>query len=174
MKTPRRNLYRQLLTTALLVGGTFQIASSVLAQAAPTPTRAGAAIENTATATYTDPNNPGTTLGSSSNKVIITVAEVAGVFVNNAGVVDNTPATGIQSGDLVYFYFDVTNVGNDPTNLVIPNLATVAGPGAVLGDLATSIDGGTTYTAIAAGGSFTSGQIQPGASVRVRVQQFSL
>lgn len=51
MKKPRKNLYRQLLTTALLIGGTFQIASSVLAQTAPTPTSANTAISNTATAT---------------------------------------------------------------------------------------------------------------------------
>ncbi len=62
MKKPRKNLYRQLLTVALLVGGTFQIASSVLAQTAPTPTSANTAISNTATATYNDANNPSTAL----------------------------------------------------------------------------------------------------------------
>jgi hypothetical protein len=41
-------------------------------------TAAGTNISNTATATYNDPNNPGTTLDAQSNTVTVTVAEVAG------------------------------------------------------------------------------------------------
>ena len=134
MKKPRKNPYRQLLTAALLVGGTFQIASSVLTQTAPTPTSANTAISNTATATYNDANNPGTALNSSSNTVTITVAEIAGLYINTAGVVDGTPATtGIQANDTIFYDFDVTNVGNDPTTIVIPNLATISGSGTISG-----------------------------------------
>ncbi len=101
MKKPRKNPYRQLLTAALLVGGTFQIASSALAQTAPTPTSANTAISNTATATYNDAGNPtGPALSSTSNTVTITVAEIAGLYINTAGVVDGTPATtGIQANE---------------------------------------------------------------------------
>lgn len=168
MKKPRKNLYRQLLTAALLVGGTFQIASSVLAQTAPTPTSANTAISNTATATYNDANNPGPALNASSNTVTITVAEIAGLYINAAGVVDNTPATtGIQANDTIFFDFDVTNVGNDPTTIVIPNLATISGSATISGAVQYQQPGETSFTNI--NGSFTSGQIQPGASVRVRV-----
>lgn len=66
-----------------------------------------------------DANNPGTASTSSSNTVTITVAEIAGLYINTAGVVDNTPATtGIQANDTILFDFDVTNVGNDPTALL--------------------------------------------------------
>ncbi len=163
MKKPRKNLYRQLLTAALLVGGTFQITSSVLAQTAPTPTSANTSISNTATATYNDANNPGSALSSTSNTVTITVAEIAGLYINTAGVVDGTTTTtGIQANDTIFFDFDVTNVGNDPTTIVIPNLATIAVPGTVSGPLQYQAPGQTTFTAI--NGSFTTGQIQPGAS----------
>ena len=169
MKKPRKNLYRQLLTTALLVGGTFQIASSVLAQTAPTPTSANTSISNTATATYNDAGNPtAPALNSTSNTVTITVAEVAGLYINPAGVTDGTPATtGIQANDTIFYDFDVTNVGNDPTTIVIPNLAAIAGSGTISGPLQYRQPGETTFTNIS--GSFTTGQIQPGASVRVRV-----
>lgn len=169
MKNPRKNLYRQLLTAALLVGSTFQIASSVIAQTVPTPTSANTSISNTATATYNDAGNPtGPALNSTSNTVTITVAEIAGLYINTAGVVDGTPATpGIQPNDTIYFDFDVTNVGNDPTTIVIPNLATITGSGTISGALQIQTAPGT-FTPIS-GGSFTSGQIQPGASVRVRV-----
>ena len=86
-ENPRKNLYRQLLTAALLVGGTFQIASSALAQTAatPTPTSANTSISNTATATYNDAGNPtGPALNSTSNTVTITVAEIAGLYINTA------------------------------------------------------------------------------------------
>ncbi len=170
MKNPRKNPYRQLLTAALLVGGTFQIASSVLAQTAPTPTSANTSISNTATATYNDAGNPtGPALNSTSNTVTITVAEIAGLYINAAGVVDGTTTTtGIQGNDLIYFDFDVTNVGNDPTTIVIPNLAKITGSGTVSGSLQYQQPGETSFTTIT-GASFTTGQIQPGASVRVRV-----
>ncbi len=169
MKNHRKNPYRQLLTAALLIGGTFQIASSVMAQTAPTPTSANTSISNTATATYNDAGNPtGPALNSSSNTVTITVAEIAGLFINPAGVVDNTTGTpGIQANDTIFFDFDVTNVGNDPTTIVIPNLATISGPGTISGALQIETAPGV-FTPIS-GSSFTSGQVQPGASVRVRV-----
>ncbi len=79
MKKPRKNSYRQLLTAALLVGGTFQIASSALAQTAPTPTSANTAISNTATATYNDAGNPtGPALSSTSNTVTIPLLSLSG------------------------------------------------------------------------------------------------
>lgn len=171
MKNYRKNPYRQLLTAALLFGGTFQIASSVLAQTAPTPTSASTSISNTATATYSDAGNPtGPALTSTSNTVSITVAEIAGLYINTAGVVDGTTGTsGIQANDTIFFDFDVTNVGNDPTRIVIPNLARIAGSGTVSGSLQYQLPGQTTFTAITGTSFTTPTSIQPGASVRVRV-----
>ena len=93
MKNVRKNrLSRQLLTATLLLGGTFNLVSPVLAQTAPTTTTttytpgttAGTQIRNQATATYEDPNAAGVSINATSNTVILTVAEVAGIT--------NTPA----------------------------------------------------------------------------------
>ncbi len=84
------------------------------------------------------------------------------------GVVDFTPATtGIQANDTIFFDFDVTNVGNEPTTIVIPNAATISGSGTISGAIQYQQPGEISFTNIS--GSFTSRQIQPGASVRVRV-----
>lgn len=90
-----------------------------------------------------------------------------GFYINTAGVVDGTPATtGRQANDTIFYDFDVINVGNDPTTIVIPNLATVSGFGTISGAVKIETAAGV-FTDI--NGSFTSGQIQLGASVRVRV-----
>lgn len=188
--------YRHLLlATALLAGGTLQLMPQVLAQIATGGTAAGTSISNTATATYQDPNNPGTTLNATSNTVTVQVAEVAGVSLTANGIVEapNTvtnPGTSqgdgvINTGDVVYFSYTITNVGNDPTQFFIPaapslvagatfdrtNLTTGAGPiqiTAVNGTAITPVDvgatGGTTGTLLGVNGS-----IVPGGTVTIRV-----
>jgi hypothetical protein len=121
-KAPR--VYRSLVVTALLANGIFQFIAPVLAEG----TTAGQSISNTATATYEDPNNPGTTINSTSNTVTVTVAEVAGITVTASGITDSTSATPISVGDTLYYNYTVTNVGNDPTKFRVPNLARVTGP----------------------------------------------
>lgn len=59
-------------------------------------------------------------------------------------MLDSTP----DAGDTVYFNYTVTNVGNDPTQFRIPNLATTTGPASVSGNLEYSTDGGTTWVEI--------------------------
>ena len=169
MKNSHKNqLFRRLLAATLLIGGSFQLAAPVLAQTAPTTTATapGTQIQNRATATYEDPNNPGVSIDATSNTVIITVAEVAGITNTPAGITDTSPTTPVVTGDLLDYDFLVTNVGNDPTKFFIPNAATVTGGTA--GTLQISVDGGTTYTNITGTG-VTTGSIAPGASVRVRV-----
>jgi len=69
---------------------------STLAQLVPPPapvqaqalTPAGTVINNRATGTYEDPNNPGVPINATSNQVTVTVAEVAGLTAIPAGIID--------------------------------------------------------------------------------------
>jgi hypothetical protein len=137
----RRYFYRAFVATALLANGVFQFIAPVLAEG----TTAGTSISNEATATYQDPNDTNTTINATSNKVTVTVAEVAGITVTPVTVIDNNGGT-VGGGDLLYYTYSVKNVGNDPTKFQIPNTATITGgPGAVSADLEYSTDGGTTW-----------------------------
>lgn len=109
----------------------------------------------------------GTQLEATSNTVIITVAEVAGITNTATGITD-VNAGSIQPNDVLNYNYVITNVGNDPTRIFIPSTATVSGPGTVSGPIQYSIDGGTTYTNVASGGT-TTGSIAVGGTVRVRV-----
>ncbi|MBH8555714.1 hypothetical protein I8751_25885 [Nostocaceae cyanobacterium CENA357] len=157
----RRKRYHSLVATALLTGSLFQFLAPVLAEG----TTAGISISNTATATYEDPNNPGTSINATSNTVTVTVAEVAGITVSASGVTDNNGGTaGVN--DLLTYTYTLTNVGNDPTRFHIPNQATTTGPGTVSGilpndkngqapassQLQYSTDGGATWTNVSPGG----------------------
>lgn len=149
------------------MGGAFNLAAPVLAVG----TKAGTGISNTATATYEDPNSPGTTINTTSNTVTITVAEVAGITVTASGTsvgndVNNDGKA--QVGDTIFYNYTVTNVGNDPTKFRIPNLATVTGSGAVDGNLQVSYDGGANWTPISNTELITN-SVEPGAFVMVRV-----
>ncbi|MCP6758030.1 MAG: hypothetical protein NHB32_04475 [Fischerella sp. CENA71] len=139
-KGPR--VYRSLVVTALLANGIFQFVAPVLAQSAP----AGQTISNTATATYQDPN--GQTLNATSNTVIVTVAEVAGITITGNGFVDQNQGT-VVSGDQLYYNFTLKNVGNDPTKFHIPasNNVAITGPGTVV-RLEYSLDGTNNWTPI--------------------------
>ncbi|WP_337884206.1 hypothetical protein [Fischerella thermalis] len=156
-------VYRSLVITALLANGIFQCVAPVLAEG----TTAGQSISNTATATYEDPNNPGTTINATSNTVTVTVAEVAGITVTASGITDNTSGTPVAVGDILYYNYTVTNVGNDPTKFRVPNLARVTGP-ATAGNLEYSTDGGTTWIPIS-GSEYVTDSIPVGGSILVRV-----
>ncbi|MEH2066694.1 MAG: hypothetical protein V7K47_00585 [Nostoc sp.] len=172
----QRYHYQSLIATALLTGSLFQFITPVLADG----TTAGTSISNTATATYEDPNSPGTTINSTSNTVVVTVAEVAGITVTASGVTDATSSatnTTVQVGDLLIYTYTLTNVGNDPTKFHIPNQATTTGPGTVSGTLPNggtanslqySIDGGQTWINISQGGVDTP-SVPVGGTVLVRV-----
>ncbi|MEH1894610.1 MAG: hypothetical protein V7K94_04660 [Nostoc sp.] len=174
--TKQRQLYQSLVATALLTGSFFQFVAPVLADG----TTAGTSISNTATATYEDPNSPGTTINATSNTVVVTVAEVAGITVTASGVTDATTSptnTTVQVGDLLIYTYNLTNIGNDPTKFHIPNQATTTGPGTVSGTLPNggtanslqySTDGGQTWTNIPQGGVDTP-SVPVGGTVLVRV-----
>ncbi|MEH2325196.1 MAG: hypothetical protein V7K32_16875 [Nostoc sp.] len=157
----QRQRYQSLVATALLTGSLFQFIAPALADG----TAGGQSISNTATATYEDPNTPGTSINATSNTVTVTVAEVAGITVTASGVTDNNGGT-VAVNDLLTYTYTLTNVGNDPTKFHIPNQATTTGPGTVSGVLPAdktgavpasgtlqySTDGGATWTNVAAGG----------------------
>lgn len=109
-------------------------------------TAAGTIIENTATGSFLDTSN-NQTKEIFSNTVAVQVVEVAGVTITfDSAVEANSSQAGTNAGafqgdgtinseDLVYYRFIITNVGNDPTEFVLPTLpsfvttgATFAGP----------------------------------------------
>lgn len=116
-------------------------------------TAAGTAISNTASATYNDPNNAGQTLNATSNTVSVTVAEVAGVTAVGSAVTDTAPghAGNLLPGDVVFFDFTATNIGNAANALTLPTAATLSGPGTA-GTLRFSTDGGVTFNDVPASG----------------------
>jgi hypothetical protein len=155
-------LFRSLIATAFIANGFFPFVAPALAEG----TKAGQTISNTATATYQDPNDPGKPLSTTSNTVVVTVAEVAGITISNLGVVDSTPADNIKIGDTLTYTFALKNVGNDPTRFRIPNLATTTGP-VVAGNLSYSTDGGKNYLVIS--GDIITSSIPVGGTVLVQV-----
>lgn len=83
----------------------------------------GTVIQNQATGSYTEPSDGSTQL-IESNVVEVTVAEVAGITVQATNL--NEPIDGtVNAGDSVFVDFVITNVGNDPTQFVIPGIASV-------------------------------------------------
>ncbi|MBE9201186.1 MULTISPECIES: hypothetical protein [unclassified Nodularia (in: cyanobacteria)] len=156
--------YRSLIATALLAGSFFEFALPVIAEG----TAAGESISNTATATYEDPNNPGETINSTSNTVVVTVAEVAGITVAGLAVNNVTnPGEPPAPTNTLNYEYTVTNVGNDPTRIRIPNSATVTGPGTA-GTVQVSENGGTTWVDVT-DPNFLTNSIPAGGSVLVRV-----
>jgi uncharacterized repeat protein (TIGR01451 family) len=113
--------YRSLTTIALLLSGSLLPLAPALAQSSPPP---GTLIENQATATFTDAAD--NTIGNIvSDKVSVTVAEVAGISANNSGISGT-----VYRNNIVFFDFLIRNEGNDPTQLFVPaapSIATIGG-----------------------------------------------
>lgn len=132
-------------------------------------TPAGTEIENRATGSFEDPQNPGgIPIEVQSNTVTITVAEVAGITVQATGITDADGDDRIDVGDLLYFGYEVTNVGNDPTRFRIPNSANITGPGTLAGNVEISTDGGQTWIQVT-GTELISPSVPAGGSILVRV-----
>jgi hypothetical protein len=168
MMSSRQSLYlRPLIAMVLATSGLLPLVRPVLAEG----TAAGTNISNEATATYTDPNNPLVPISTTSNKVEVKVAEVAGLTLQAAGTTFKTDAGtagAANPNDVLYYSYTITNVGNDPTQIRIPNLAKVTGPGTVDGPLEVSYNGGTNWVQISGTEVITPSQA-PGTSVLVRV-----
>ena len=126
-----------LLTSALAIGGNFSLAKLALAAG----TAAGTVITNTATGSF-EGDTSGTTGTVTSNAVTLSVLEIAGVTLTPSGTTQPSTTTlatdfptvipgpyqgteGINRGDIVYFDFTITNTGNSPTAIFIPDITTI-------------------------------------------------
>lgn len=164
--TRSRKYYLPLISTLLIISGNFQL---ILPALAAPDTAAGTKIDNTATATYNDPNDPDAELTSKSNTVTVEVAEIAGITVIASGIEQQDGSTDpIAPNDELYYNYTVTNVGNDTTKFRIPNAAKRFGPGIVSGDLEVNYNDGSGWQTIS-GGSLDTTPIAPGGSILVRV-----
>jgi hypothetical protein len=106
---------RQIVAAFLLLSSTFGTISPVLAQVA-----AGSDIKNTATAKFKD--DAGTVYNSTSNEIVIKVAEIAGINITAQTPSAPTP----NAGDTLFVDYVITNTGNDPTQFFIPGTATLS------------------------------------------------
>jgi hypothetical protein len=97
-----------------------------IVKAAPAPK-----IDNQATSTYQDPDNPIKPLTAVSEIVTIAVQEVAGITVNAVDITRQDGGVVSDAGkDTVLFYnFEVQNIGTDTTRFFIPNGAKVGSIG---------------------------------------------
>ena len=131
LQTNRRRLShraRTVIAATLLSGGVLLPGMMAWANS-PIP---GTVIENQATGSFVDPSDSSTKL-IESNVVQVSVAEVAGITVDESGYNEPTDGT-VNENDTVYFDFVITNVGNDPTQFVLPGAANITG-GTANGDI---------------------------------------
>ncbi|MBT9313993.1 DUF7925 domain-containing protein [Leptothoe spongobia] len=133
-------LCKPVVASALAIGGVFNLMGVVLADG----TAAGTQISNTATATYRDPD--GTPQTSTSNTVVVEVAEISGITVVNTSAQEFTPdADPPGPGEQLEFIFEVTNVGNDETDISLPAVADFTGPVDSVVSIRADLDGDGTY-----------------------------
>lgn len=111
--------FRPITLAVLVAGGFFYLAAPARSQ-----TAANTTISNTANATYTDPNNPATTINATSNTVTVTVVEVAGVTATPDALTDVNGGV-VLPNDVLNYDFRITNVGNDPTQFFLPGTASL-------------------------------------------------
>ena len=120
----RKKYYPVLISAALLAASLFHFPLPVYSAG----TEAGTTIRNTATGKYKDDAGQDYTI--ESNTVEVTVAKVAGITNQIAGFTDLDPDNNaLLTGDRVSFEFEITNVGNDVTDIFIPALADIATKG---------------------------------------------
>jgi uncharacterized repeat protein (TIGR01451 family) len=196
-----------LLTQLVLVSVIATIGSvNLLTAVIAAPLSAGTTIKNTAVGSFLDEDTPATALPTvvESNEVTVTVAEIAGINVTSAGVSEAAATVAnagiyqgdgtINAGDIVYYDYLITNVGNDPTQFFIPgspsnvssggtfnpsnpiqviayNLTgtSVALSTAVTVPVGGSVTGPSTATATTGGLLAKNGIIPPGGSITIRV-----
>lgn len=111
-------------------------------------TSAGTDLVNSATATYDDQDN--NSYDVTSNQVTVTVGKIAGITNVPTGFTDNTTApdnTTILPGDSVSFDFEVTNTGNDISDIFIPSASNIEVENLIITAVQYSTDGGATFQA---------------------------
>jgi hypothetical protein len=151
----RKKYHLPLIGAALAAASLFHFSLPVFAAG----TQAGKILRNTATGSYKD--DAGNNYTIESNTVDVTVAKVAGITNLPTGFDDltsSTTNTTVLTGDRVSFEFTISNVGNDLSNIFIPDLAQLATKGLTTGSLAIQVSPalapGATHT-------FTATDIRP-------------
>lgn len=139
---------------------------STAANAAPVPT-----IINQAAGSYQDPINPNRPFVVFSPSVKISLQEIAGITIAAIGITRqdgslNGGAVGTPAKDTVLFYnFEIQNIGGETTQVFVPNLAQVGTVGTFQ---KVQYFNGTEWLDVPAGG-FTSGVMTSSAKLPVRV-----
>ncbi|MEM8674367.1 MAG: hypothetical protein AAGF83_10905 [Cyanobacteria bacterium P01_G01_bin.67] len=137
-----KKYYSPLIGAALATASLFHFALPVLSIG----TSAGTSLINSATATYDDQDN--NSYEVTSNEVTVTVGKIAGITNVPIDFNDNTSSatnTSILPGDSVSFDFEVTNTGNDATNIFIPETGNIAVNNLTVNSVEISTDGGATF-----------------------------
>lgn len=117
-----KKYYSPLIGAALATASLFQFALPVLSIG----TSAGTGLVNSATATYDDQDN--NSYEVTSNEVTVTVGKIAGITNVPIDFQDNDVSatnTTILPGDEVQFDFEITNTGNDASDIFIPDTGDV-------------------------------------------------
>jgi hypothetical protein len=159
-----RKYYSPLIGAALAAASLFQFSLPAFAIG----TSAGTPLRNSATATYDDQNN--NRYNVTSNEVTVTVGKIAGITNVPSGFSDNstsTTNTSILPGDSVSFDFEVTNTGNDATDIFIPEASNITVENLIDLVVEYSTDDGVSFTARPANGIVAN--VDENASIIVRV-----
>lgn len=138
-----RKHYSPLIGAALAAASLFHFSLPAFAIG----TSAGTNLVNSATATYDDAQN--NSYDVISNQVTVTVGKIAGITNVPSGFTDNTTAvdnTEILPNDSVSFDFEVTNTGNDVSNIFIPSSSNIAVENLIITGIQYSTDDGATFT----------------------------
>jgi hypothetical protein len=161
---------RPLIASALLASGLVQLAAPVFAQSV-TVAAANSEISNTATASYEDPNTPGTSISTVSNTVTVKVSKVAGISIkaSSNGFTNEVTPNSFKPGETIYANFDVTNTGNDGLKFNVPKLATVSDPTKASFSQVEYYNG-TNWLAVTATNGIQSQTIAAGGILKVRVK----
>jgi uncharacterized repeat protein (TIGR01451 family) len=130
-----RILARLVLVSSIATMGSMNLLTAIVAA----PLTADIQIKNTAAGSFVDEDSPSGVAPTvvESNEVVVTVAEVAGIDLSIDRLPAEAPASvplaganqgngTIGAGDVVYFYYKLTNTGNDPTQFFIPGTPTIA------------------------------------------------
>lgn len=168
-------LTRSLAIAALIGSGMFYPA---IKPAFAAPPKAGDVITNQATADYKDDSDNDYT--SISNPVTLTIAEIAGITVKAKAITQAGGSGAIKTGDQLFFDFEITNEGNDPTQFFLPgtpsqilggtqngSVKIISSKGTALGSPVNIPANGDDTEALL--GSVAAGSFAPGESVIVRV-----
>jgi hypothetical protein len=88
-------------------------------------------IENQATVIYQDPSSPNKPLTAVSETITIDIQEIAGVTIKAINITrqDGGNIVDATTGNILFFNFEVQNVGGDTTKFFIPDQATVGSIG---------------------------------------------